>query len=192
MVDTLQAIADIEEKPEFKARYFFTMAQVYPRQDRGHGPGGRAVQRGAGSQPELPGGVRAHQQDPDPGEELEAARAFLPEDAPPHRRQGEQRPRAHAVAPARSGLSRPPRSDGRGDRGVQDGRDRQAGRATGTPDPGGAVRKHRALRRGDHRTALDPRARLAARRSVPGPVSSVSAEARLRRGVAGWRRPWRS
>ncbi len=29
MVDTLQAIADIEEKPEFKARYFFTMAQVF-------------------------------------------------------------------------------------------------------------------------------------------------------------------
>ncbi|MEB2322623.1 MAG: tetratricopeptide repeat protein, partial [Sorangiineae bacterium] len=29
MVDTLQAIADMEEKPEFKARYFYTMAQVY-------------------------------------------------------------------------------------------------------------------------------------------------------------------
>jgi tetratricopeptide (TPR) repeat protein len=29
MIDTLQAIADIEEKPEIKARYFYTMAQVY-------------------------------------------------------------------------------------------------------------------------------------------------------------------
>ncbi len=29
MIDTLQSIADIEEKPEFKARYFYTMAQVF-------------------------------------------------------------------------------------------------------------------------------------------------------------------
>ncbi|MCA9595363.1 MAG: tetratricopeptide repeat protein [Myxococcales bacterium] len=29
MVDTLQAIADIEEKPEIKSRYFYTMAQLY-------------------------------------------------------------------------------------------------------------------------------------------------------------------
>ena len=29
MVDTVQAIADLEERPEIKARYFYTMAQLY-------------------------------------------------------------------------------------------------------------------------------------------------------------------
>ena len=29
MVDTLQSIADLEERPDIKARYFFTMAQIY-------------------------------------------------------------------------------------------------------------------------------------------------------------------
>ena len=29
MVDTIQSIADLEERPEIKARYFYTMAQVY-------------------------------------------------------------------------------------------------------------------------------------------------------------------
>src|SRR5690606_34131392 len=29
MIDTLQAIADLEEKPELRARYLYTQAQIY-------------------------------------------------------------------------------------------------------------------------------------------------------------------
>ena len=86
MVDTLQRIADMEEQPERKARYLFTMAQLYRDKLRTTGPRGRAVQRGARSEPELPRGLRAHQQDPHRAEGLEAARARLPQDAPPRRR----------------------------------------------------------------------------------------------------------
>ncbi len=100
MIDTLSAIAELETRPEIKSALHLHAGADLPRQARGSGSRGRALQRGARSEPELPRGLRAHQQDPDAAEELEAARARVPQDASPHRRQGE-----HATSSTRSGTS---------------------------------------------------------------------------------------
>ena len=124
-----------------------------PRQAQRLGSLGGAVQRGARPESRVLAGLRAHQQDPDAGKELEAARAVLPQDAAPHRRQGKWGPRVHAVAPARADLPRPAAARGRSHRGVQDGVDHQARRRHPTADPCRALRGQRALRRGHRFTA---------------------------------------
>ncbi|MGC4089575.1 MAG: tetratricopeptide repeat protein [Polyangiaceae bacterium] len=154
-----------------------------PRQDPGRGPRGRAVQRGARSEPELPRGLRAHQQGAHPAEELEGARAFVPQDAPSRRGQGQRGARAHAVAPVGRHLSRSLAANRSGDRSVPHGQDHEPRSARRQPNLGGAVRGERALGRRHRGAAPAARLRPAQGRRLPRAVSPVPAEAGLRRGL---------
>ena len=127
MVDTLQAIAEHEEKREIKARYIFTQAQIYRDKIEDQD---RAVELFNESLDLNPNYLEAFERinkmltQQKNWKQLERA---LPQDAASHRGQGQRGPRAHALAPARPHLSRPPAADGLGHRGLQDG-------ATSKPD----------------------------------------------------------
>ena len=103
------AIADLETEPERKAQVHLHDGAALSRQAGRPGSRRRALQRGARSEPELPRGLRAHQQDPHRAEGLEAARARVTarcSTASPAK--GQHRPRVQPLAQPRPHLSRSP------------------------------------------------------------------------------------
>ena len=83
MVDTIQVIADMEKDPVRKSKFIFTMAQLYRDKENDQERAVELFNEALDLNPELPRGLRAHQQDPHRPEGLEGARARVPQDAPP-------------------------------------------------------------------------------------------------------------
>ena len=126
MIDTLQAIAENEKDAEPQDEVPLHDGAALSRQGGRSGPRGGALRRSARSEPAVPRGVRAHQQDPHVEEGLQGARAGVPQDAPPdvHGERLEPGPRVQPLAQPRPHLSRPP--EGHGERASRPSRWRRA------------------------------------------------------------------
>ncbi len=154
-----------------------------PRQAERPDPRGRSLQRVARSEPERSEPVRSHQQDPHRAEGVEAARARLPEDAPPRGRQGRSQPRVHPLAQPGDHLPRPPAGSEQRDRGLQDGLPDEARGAAGARDPRSALRAERRHRGGDLGVPRAPQARPAQGRPVPQALPPRARAEDLRPGL---------
>ncbi len=164
------------------------------RQGRRPGPRGRALRRGARSQPAVPRGVRAHQQDPHAEEGLQGPRARVPQDAAPDvdGERVEPGPRVQPLAQPRPHLPRSSEGHGERHRGLQDGHALQGRRGRGAADPGRALRGDRSDRGRSGRALARPPEGSAARRSLSQPLQAVSAGARVRPRLVHVSRPSRS
>ena len=186
MIETLQAHRRPRDEPRAQGQVHLHDGAALPRQGRGPGSRGRALQRDARSQPDLPRGLRAHQQDPHGAEGLEAARARLPQDAPPRRRQGAT-PTSSTTSGTTSASSTATASNDiiARHRGLQDGVAPQARRARSSArsSPSSTRRPTRSISAIDEQQA-DPRSatRCASIRTARS-TGSTSKQQRLRSGV---------
>ena len=86
MIDTIQAIADLEKDPIRKSKFIYTMAQIYRDKENDLDRAVELFNAALDLNPTYPRGLRAHQQGPHGPEGVEAARTRVPQDAEAHRR----------------------------------------------------------------------------------------------------------
>ncbi len=181
MIDTIQAIADLEKDPIRKIEVHLHDGADLSRQGERSRTRGGALQCRARLESPVPRGVRAHQQGPHGPKRVEAARTQLPQDAQAHARgDGEPRARVQLVAQPRHHLSRSPPRHAERHRSLQDGDPLQAGRGGRKANLRGALRGDGPDggrdRRARDRSAEGPDAR----RPVSEPLQALHEAARVR------------